>query len=425
MDPTNPLRGARRARTGTAAGVTAGLLVLSALSSAGAADWPHWRGPQSNGISSETGWLSRWGAGGPRKLWTAQVGEGYASVAVAAGRAYTVGNNNGQDTVYCLNADTGQVLWRQSYRCEAGNYGGPRATPWVDGNSVFTMSREAVAYCLNAQTGKVVWTRNLRQESRAQDPQWAFAGSPYAQGNSVFFNVGTAGIALNKATGVPEWVSGSGRAGYASPVPYTVGGKRGLAFFGGSGLAGLDPETGKPQWQFRWSTSHDVNAADPIFTGDSVFVSTGYNVGCALVKLTGGAPRPVWQNKNMRNHFNSSVLVNGTLFGNDDGRLRALDLANGQERWSGTTLGKGGLIAADGKLILLTERGELVIAEAKPDRYAELARARVVSTGDCWTQPALANGRIYCRSHSGELVCVDVRGASVGRAPRSPVKKSG
>ncbi|MBM3459182.1 MAG: alcohol dehydrogenase, partial [Armatimonadetes bacterium] len=214
---------------------------------------------------------------------------------------------------------------------------------------------------------------------------------------------------LNKKTGAVEWASGRGSSGYATPTPFTVAGQSGVAFFSGTGLAGLDPANGRPRWQFRWSTNYDVNAADPLFTSDSVFVSSGYGVGCALVRLTGGPPRPVWQNKNMRNHFHSSILISGAVYGNDDGRLRCLDLASGAEKWGGPAIGKGGLIAASGKLIILTERGELVVAEAKPDRYTELARARVVDRGECWTQPTLANGRIYARSHSGELVCVDVR----------------
>ncbi|MBM3458537.1 MAG: alcohol dehydrogenase, partial [Armatimonadetes bacterium] len=149
-----------------------------------AADWPHFRGPQHNGISAETQWDSRWGVGGPRKLWTAQVGEGYSGVAVAGGRAYTIGNRGNQDTLYCLNAETGQVIWRYSYGCgSGGDYGGPRATPAVEDGLVFGMSRDALAYAVNAGSGKAVWTRDLRRETGSESPRWGFAGSALVQGN--------------------------------------------------------------------------------------------------------------------------------------------------------------------------------------------------------------------------------------------------
>lgn len=399
-------RGGTRGIGWIALGLT-GVLLVTPLR---AADWPQWRGPQRNGISTETGWLTRWPGGGPKRLWAAQVGEGFASVAVSGGRVYTMGNSRGTDTVFCLAADTGRVVWRQSYPCQPGDYGGSRATPTVEGNRVYTLSREAQAYCFDAATGKVVWNKDLRRETGAEEPRWGFAGSPLVEGRMVVYNVGAGGCGLDKATGRVVWRSHPSTAGYASPVAYTVGGQRGVAIFAASGILGLDPGSGRVQWQYPWQTQFDVNAADPIFAGDQVFISSNYGRGGALLRVGRGRPAPVWENRNMRNHANGCVLVGGYLYGNDQGTLKCIDLRTGAERWQNRSgLDKGGLIAVGGNLLVLTGRGQLTLVKPNPNAYTELASAQVLR-GTCWSHPVLANGLIYCRSHEGELVCLDVRG---------------
>jgi outer membrane protein assembly factor BamB len=405
-----------------ARGVALSALVTSSTGTLKAADWPQWRGPQRNGISAETGWQV-WPAGGPKRLWARQVGEGFSSVAVKGGRLYTMGNTGDQDTVFCLAAGTGRVLWRQSYPCAAGDYGGPRATPTVDGNRVYTLSREGQALCLNAGSGARIWARDLHRETGSAPPNWGFASSPLVLGRLAIYNVGSAGVALDKVTGRVMWKSGAGSAGYASPVAFNAGGRRGVAIFTGRGLVGVDPANGRVLWQFPWDTQFEVNAADPIFSGDTVFISSNYNRGGALIRLgRGGQPAVVWQNRNMRNHFNSCVLLGGFLYGNDENTLKCIDLRTGEERWRRRGMGKGGLIAANGHLITLTERGTLVLSKASPGRYTELAHASVLQ-GTCWTHPVLANGLVYCRSHEGELVCLDMRARKevAGRSKPLPV----
>ena len=383
-------------------GLLSGVVVTAAL----AADWPQWRGPQRNGISAEKGWQSQWPASGPRQVWTADVGKGFSSVTVAGGRLYTMGNKRDRDTVYCLDARTGKTLWTHTYTCGAGDYGGPRATPTVDGSVVYTLSREGHAFALNATTGKGIWGRDLRKVASSGPPQWGFAGSPLVEAGRVIYNVGGAGVALDGG-GQVAWKSG-GTAGYASPIAYNIGGQRGVAIFTASGLVGVNPADGRRLWEHRWNTQYGVNAADPIPMGDTLFISSNYGKGCALLSLAGGRPSVVWQNRNMRNHFNASVRVGDALYGNDENTLKCIDVKTGTERWRSRGIGKGGLIASDGKLIVLTERGELTIVQATPDRYNELARAKVLN-GTCWTHPVLSGGFIYCRNHEGKLVCLDVR----------------
>jgi len=373
-----------------------------------AADWPQLRGPQRNGISTEKGWIARWAGAGPRQAWAAQVGLGWSSMAVVGGRLYTMGNIANKDSVYCLNAVTGRPIWKQTYACRAGDYSGTRATPTVLGGRVYTLSREGHAYCFDTATGKIIWNSHLMQDARAVPPRWGFAGSPLVDGNRVIYNAGSAGVALDKNTGKVLWKSGAVGAGYASPVAYTVKGRHGVAVFSAAGLFGLDSASGRQQWFFPWKTQYGVNAADPIFTEGNVFISSDYNAGGALVRLDGGEPKVIWRNRNMRNKGNSSVLLNGALYGNDQGSLKCVELRTGAEKWRQPGVGMGGLIAADGKLIVVTERGALLIVQATPARYTQLARAQL-PRGSYFTQPVLANGRIYCRSHEGSLVCLDVR----------------
>jgi outer membrane protein assembly factor BamB len=384
------------------------LICLGLAADAAASDWPQWRGPARTGISSETGWKADFGSN-PKRLWTANIGSGYSSMAVAGGRVYTMGSNNGRDVVSCLNAATGKVVWQYNYPSKGagGGYDGPRATPVVDGAKVYTLSQDGQAFCFDTATGKPVWYVNFVQAIGARFPQWGFAGSPLIEGDLAIYNMGTTGTALNKNTGKIVWKSGSSPSGYSSPFPYTVNGKRAVLIFAAKGIVAVDPGSGSVLWEHGWSTSYDVNAADPVVAGTDVFISSNYGVGCALLRTGGGRPTVVWQNRDMKNHFNSSVLVNGVLYGNDEGRLRAMDLRTGRSLGEMRGMDKGGLIAADGKLIIVTGRGELVIAEATP-RLTELSRAQILD-GECWTHPVLANGLLYARNYQGTLVCLDLR----------------
>jgi outer membrane protein assembly factor BamB len=339
-------------------------------------------------------------------VWSAQVGDGFSAVAVANGRLYTMGNRNNRDIVTCLDAKTGRQIWTYSYACGAGDYNGPRATPVVDGTVVYSFSREGHAVALSAADGKLIWNRDLVRLAGATPPRWGFAGSPLVDSGRIIYNAAGGGIALDGG-GRVAWKSG-GTAGYATPVPFTAGNRRGVAIFSEGGLVAVDPTSGRRLWHHPWDTQFGVNAADPVFAGDTVFISSNYNRGGALLRIGGARPAVLWENRNMRNHFSASVRVGGYIYGNDENTLKCIDARSGEERWRNRGIGKGGLIAADGKLLVLTERGELTVVQATPQRYVELASAQVLQ-GRCWTHPVLANGLVYCRSHEGRLVCLDLK----------------
>jgi len=188
-----------------------------------------------------------------------------------------------------------------------------------------------------------------------------------------------------------------------------VGGKRLVLLMTAKQLVALHSGSGEVAWQHPWETSYDINAADPVVSGDQVFISSGYNHGAALLEVADGKPSVIWENKVLRNQFASSVLWQGHLYGVDDKELRCVDFKDGKVKWSNPATGKGTLLIAAGHLVALSEKGELMLAEASPKEFKPLARAQILG-GKCWTMPAIANGKLYARNAKGDLVCVAVAG---------------
>ena len=397
------------------------LFSISAILTTGAAqanDWYRWRGPDLNGISTETGWQTQWPAEGPKQLWKASVGVGFSSMSVSHGRVYTLGNDGDKtETVYCFDAATGAPVWKHSYPCVLDPQfyeGGPSSTPTVDGDRVYTLSRKGDLFCLDAAKGTVVWSKNVHTDLGNEIPTWGFAGSPLVTDDLLILDVGSAGLALKKQTGDVIWHSDKTVPGYSTPGLFNSGGTRVAVIAAAQTIEAFKPADGKSVWSFPWKTQYDVNAADPIVSGGKMFVSSGYGHGCALVDISSGKPTVIWQNKNLRNHINSSVLWQGFLYGVDDVsnskyELKCLAWDTGEVKWSEPKFGKGSLIIADGKIIGLSDKGELMVAEASPAGFKTISHAQILG-GKCWTTPVLSNGRIYCRNVRGDLVCVDVSG---------------
>jgi outer membrane protein assembly factor BamB len=392
---------------------TVASLLTSALR---ADDWPHWRGPARNGHSAETAWSDQWPADGPRVAWKANVGLGFSTFVVAKGRVITTGHAGGKDTVFCFDADGGKLLWKHSYAAELGDKyfeGGATGTPTMDGDRVYHLSRWGDLFCLDAATGSVVWSKNLQQEPGVRIPDWGFSGAPLVLGNLLILNAGDAGMALDKANGKLVWQSQNKEAGYSTPLPVTRGNETLVLLGSRQSYVAVDAATGKEAWRHRWLTQYGVNAADPIVQGDLVFICTGYGKGAAMLKLGAGQPQELWKSKALRTQMNPAVLVDGHLYGIDgdtttSASLKCLEFATGTEKWEHPKVGSGALITAAGRLIVLSGTGELMVAPASPAGFKPTARAQVLK-GKCWTSPVLANGRIYCRSTPGDVVCLDVR----------------
>lgn len=375
------------------------------------ADWPCWRGSHRNGTSSEAIEPPSNQAAGYKVLWKASVGKGFSSFAVADGRAFTMGNTDDIDTVFCFDATTGKVLWKHSCPCPLtplSYEGGPSATPAFDGHRVYTLSKFGHLFCLDVATGQVIWSKKFDPAPRKEEDyqvDWGYAASPLVLGEKLILSIGWAGMAINKADGKVIWDNGPGRPGYSSPVPFVQNGRSCVAMLVARGVVAAEVGSGKILWTIPWRTTWDQNAPDVLISDGKLFVSTGHGVGCALFDI-GSEPKELWQNKNMRSELSSPVLWKGCIYGFDGNRLACLDWATGERRWSEQGFGRGSLILAKGRLIVLGERGNLAIAEAVSEAYRVLGKPQPVLSDRCWTAPAFSDGRIFLRSATGEVVCV-------------------
>jgi outer membrane protein assembly factor BamB len=379
-------------------------------------DWPHWRGPQRNGVSAETGWLDVWPKEGPPIAWKAKVGLGFSSFAVADGRAVTLGHADGQDTIWCFDTASGKQLWKHSYPAELGDKyyeGGTTGTPTISRSNVFVLSRWGDLFCLEAATGKVIWSKNVQKETSAPIPDWGFTGAPLVHENLLVLNVGEAGLAVDKRTGQIVWQSADKNSGYSTPLPIQRDGQW-LALIGnGTSYVAVQLRDGKEAWRVRWVTEYGVNASDPIVSGDRMFLSTGYGKGGALFQLGAGQPTELWKTRKLRTQLNPAVLHAGNIYGTDGdttekASLKCLDFATGAEKWVQPGFGSGGLLIADGKIIALSATGELMVAPATPTGFKPTARAQVLG-GKSWTAPVLANGLVFCRNGRGDVTVVNLR----------------
>jgi outer membrane protein assembly factor BamB len=395
------------------------LMILLSFNLAHAADWPQWRGPNRDGISRETGLLKTWSATGPKVLWRSPLGSGYSSIAVSQGRAYTMASNGTGEFAICFDAATGKELWRTKTdsNYESGQGDGPRSTPTVDGNWVYVLGAQSKLYALNGKDGKKIWSHDLHSEYGSEIPGWGTSTSPIVEGDLLLVDIGgktghSIG-AFNKKSGALVWKTHTDKQGYSSPIAINANGVRQILFFTGTSLVSVSP-TGTVNWKYPWRTSYYANIATPIFISpDKVYISTAYDTGAAVLKLTGGKEKPsfqeLWKSKVSQNHFNSSVLHSGHIYGFDQGILQCIEASTGKEKWKESGFGKGSLILAEGNLIVLGERGQLALVEATPSAYKEKSRVDGAIEGKTWTSPTLANGKLYLRNDK-EMICMDLTG---------------
>jgi outer membrane protein assembly factor BamB len=387
-----------------------------------AADWPQFLGPNRNGIAAETRVLTRWPAAGPTLLWQRQVGQGYSGPAVAGNRLILFHRLDDREVVECLRADTGDLLWKYvyptGYRDDFGFDEGPRATPLFHDRYVITLGAEGHLVCLEAATGNKVWDLNVNERYEVQKGFFGVTCSPIVEAGLVCVNVGgpRAGIvAFDVHSGREVWRATDHPASNASPVSATIRGEQHLLFFTREGLVSLEPTTGRVRFSRRWRPRihASVNAASPVVAGDLIFVSTCYDTGSLVVRVTPQGLEEVWHNdESLTNHYNTSVHYQGLLFG-IHGRqeygpsLRCIELATGKVRWSRERFGCASLTLVGDKLLALSEKGELIALQATGEEYRELARAKVLGE-PLRAHPAFSNGRFYARD-GRRLICLDLR----------------
>lgn len=393
-------------------------------------DWPQFLGPNRNGISAETGLIDSWPADGPTEVWRAPGGVGMSGIAISRGRLVTMIQTNGKQYVVCLDAQTGKSLWQTSvapeYRNGQGH--GPRATPTIAGNAVFAFTGQGILAALNFADGKVLWSHDVVGEQRGKPADYGMSCSPLVDGETVVVTPGTPNatvVAYDMQSGDLAWAANEGdTAGYSSPALLNIGGRQQIVAFTGNSLLGLASNTGRVLWRYPYQTDFDCNIATPLSYDGQLFISSGENHGCVLLKLSPQGDQfqltDVWSSQGvksvLRNEWQTSMLIDGYLYGFDNvgsaGRITHLTCVNastGERAWQELRFGKGNMIAADGKLFMSTMKGEVIIAVASPTRYNEIGRATVIGTTR--QAPALAAGLLYLRDDE-EIVCLNVRKAN-------------
>ncbi len=417
-------------------------------------DWPQWLGPQRDSVWRESGILDTFPPEGPQQVWRQKIGFGFAGPAVAQGRVFVVdyladaipypsaGRRDtlkGVERVLCLDAGTGKILWKHEDECtyHLSYPYGPRVTPTVDENRVYTLGAAGRLLCLSVHDGAVIWSKQLTDQYHCETPQWGFAGHPLIDGNRLICLVGGEGsvaVALNKETGEEIWRALSAKEpGYCPPTLIQAGGTRQLLIWHPESLNSLNPETGELYWSEKLEPSWGMSIATPRKAGSFLFVG-GVVMKSMLLKLAAERPAAefVWQGKKgtgLGPVFSTPFIEDGHLYGVDmRGELRCVKLDTGKQIWSTYAATTGDrqknnasafLVKQRDRFFIFNDRGELIIARLSPQQdpigYEELSRTKILeplskSEGRdvLWSHPAFAQKCIFARNDK-EIVCISLK----------------
>ena len=397
------------------------LMPLTIGNTAAEAEWPQWRGPLRNGISSETGLLKQWPANGPTTVWAiSNLGEGYGSLAVKADRIYVQGTSGAASAVFCLNRADGKTIWTTSLgpmlKQNKGN--GPRSTPTLDGDRLYVLTENGDLACLRQRDGSALWRKNILKDYGGENPGWLISESPLVDGNRLIVSPGgsQAGVvALDKMTGKEIWrvKELSDTTGYASCIAADVGGVRAIMNFTANAAVGVRANDGKLMWRYNRAANRTANCTTPVYADNKVFFSSAYGTGGALLNLSVAngevQAQEAYFTRDMMNHHGGMVLVNGYLYGFSNDILTCLEFSTGKVMWKDRSVGKGSVAYADGMLYLLGEKQRVGLAEATPKGYVEKGRFAIQDLGwDSWAHPVIVGGKLYIRNQN-TLTAYDVK----------------
>ncbi|HUY93469.1 MAG TPA: PQQ-binding-like beta-propeller repeat protein [Pirellulales bacterium] len=386
----------------------------------GSPSYPCFRGAEGLGVVPEARLSGDWSAFPPRTVWRQPVAAGWSGFAIDAGQAFTQGQLGDEEIVVCYELASGRQQWLHADRVRfasptAGD--GPRATPAVAGDCVYTLGATGLLNCLDRRTGRRRWSVDVLVDNDAGNSMHGLSSSPLVVDDVVV--VGAGGkqgkslAAYDRASGRRVWRAGDDPAGYGSPLVCTLARRRQIVILNRPGLAAHDAETGRVLWTFPWTNSTETNCSQPVPAGDNrLFISSGYGKGCALVSVELSENgdwnvRPLWTSRSLKTKFASAVLYDGRAYGLDDGILCCVDLADGRRRWKAGRYGHGQVLLAGDKLLVQCESGEVALVAADPAGHRELGRFAALA-GKTWNYPALAGRWLLCRNDR-EAACFELR----------------
>jgi outer membrane protein assembly factor BamB len=387
------------------------------------ADFPEYRNRSRDGVVNVGRLAHDWSARPPKRLWQEAVGGGYAGIAVVGPSAVTLEQVGGEEAVVCYDADNGRERWSCNYPArfsEAMGGDGPRATPTIADGDVYSLGASGELVRLDGETGRPKWRVNVLENN--DNIQWGMSGSPLVYDRFVVVNPGAqresakgrAVVAYDRDSGQAAWAAGDRKAGYSSPQLATLAGTRQVLVFDGEALGAYEAATGKELWSHEWRTNPEVNVAQPlVFDGDRVFISSGYGHGCAMLKVSQAEGQwkveELWKNTSLKCKFTSPVSHGGFIYGIDEstGNLVCLDAKTGQRKWRDGRYGNGQVLLAGDLLVVGAENGRLVLVQATPDAFRELASFPALEGRKNWNYLTIARGRAYLRNHE-TMVCYEL-----------------
>jgi outer membrane protein assembly factor BamB len=390
---------------------------------AGANDWPQWQGPDRNAVSKEKGLLQEWPKDGPPVVWQRDVGGGFAVVAVAGNTAVLFHRVGDEEVAEAVDAKTGTTKWKAgsptTFSSGFSDDQGPRCVPVISGERVFVFGAQGTLRCLDLKSGKKIWQRDTHTEFKAPEGYFGAGSTPLVVGEKLLVNVGAgrsgAGIvAFDVATGKDLWKATSEDASYSSPIFATVDGKKHALFVTRLKVVSLDPDTGKMRFEFPFGKrGPTVNGASPVVLDGHLLVSAHYGVGATFAKIGATAADEKWNSDDLiSSHYMTPLVHDRLIYGIhgqervEDSELRCLDPRTQKILWSKPSFGYGTMLAADGKMLMQTTDGELILWRPGPQGYQELARSRVFRS-TTRALPALSEGKLFARD-SRTLKCLQV-----------------
>ena len=369
-----------------------------------AADWPGFRGPGRDGVIRGVRIETDWQASPPVELWRQEIGPGWSSLAVGGGRVYTQYQRGDDEVVACYRAATGEPVWdhRDSARFfEAMGGVGPRATPALSDGHLYTLGATGILNALDAEAGVALWSRDVAADTGSRVPVWGFSGSPLVAGELLVIAAGGTLVGYDLATGEPRWRGPDGGPSYSSPHLTTIHGIPQILHLSDAGATSVAPADGALLWQHPWPGWPLVQPALTV-DGD-VLISAGEGKGIRRIAVAQGSGgwtvSERWESHRLKPNFNDFVVHDRHAYGFDGSILACIDLEHGERKWKGGRYGHGQLVllADQNLLLVVSERGELALVTATPDRFTELARLPAIA-GKTWNHPVLAGDLLLVRN---------------------------